>query len=64
MGIYLNFIWDFYNMIVDEYDFFFYWLDLDECKMDFDDCDSNVVCINKYGLFGCKCKVGYNGYLE
>lgn len=32
--------------------------------MDFDDCDLNVVCINKYGLFGCKCKVGYNGYLE
>nr|XP_011437301.2 uncharacterized protein LOC105335200 isoform X1 [Crassostrea gigas] len=38
--------------------------DLDECKMDFDDCDSNAVCINKYGSFGCKCKAGYNGYPE
>lgn len=32
--------------------------------MDFDDCDSNAVCINKYGSFGCKCKAGYNGYPE
>lgn len=51
-------------MTVDEHDFFFHWLDLDECKMDFDDCDSNAVCINKYGSFGCKCKAGYNGYPE
>ena len=32
--------------------------------MDFDDCDPNAVCINKYGSFGCKCKAGYNGYPE
>jgi len=36
-------------------------LDIDECGNNSDNCDSNAICSNKLGSFGCACKSGYSG---
>jgi hypothetical protein len=35
--------------------------DIDECKLDKDNCDKNAKCINTPGGFKCECKPGYSG---
>ncbi|XP_064610480.1 uncharacterized protein LOC135474810 [Liolophura sinensis] len=36
--------------------------DLDECALDFHDCDANADCINLPGAFECRCREGYRGW--
>ncbi len=35
--------------------------DIDECKLNKDNCDKNANCINTPGGFKCECKPGYSG---
>lgn len=39
----------------------YFFLDIDECLFDLNNCDVNVNCINKVGNFICICKLGYSG---
>lgn len=36
-------------------------LDIDECILLKDNCDSNAKCMNSEGSFTCTCKKGYSG---
>ena len=38
--------------------------DIDECKLNLDDCDPNATCINIPGSFECHCKKGKKHALE
>ncbi len=35
--------------------------DINECVVDTHNCDSNGICINEVGSFGCMCSPGYSG---
>jgi len=36
-------------------------IDVDECELNIDNCDENMVCINIPGSFSCSCNLGYYG---
>jgi len=36
-------------------------LDIDECNLKTDNCDSKATCTNTPGSFNCTCKTGYSG---
>ena len=40
---------------------YIYFVDVDECTDDTDDCDDNAVCTNTVGSYACHCKPGYSG---
>ena len=35
--------------------------DIDECKLEKDDCHVNALCTNNEGSFECHCKPGFTG---
>ena len=39
----------------------FFFLDIDECLTETDDCDVGATCTNTIGSFNCGCSVGYTG---
>lgn len=39
----------------------FEFLDIDECNIDTDNCDDNAICMDNEGSFACACKPGYSG---
>ena len=36
-------------------------IDIDECMIEIDDCDSNAYCTDTSGSFNCICNNGYSG---
>ena len=35
--------------------------DVDECLLNFDECDENADCLNTNGSYDCSCRAGYRG---
>ena len=42
----------------------FFFVDVDECAKDLDDCHSDAVCVNNIGSFFCVCDTGFKELKE
>ena len=38
-----------------------YYIDIDECAINADNCDAHAACSNNVGSFSCQCRFGYSG---